>query len=62
MSFLADKWEKEVMPIAKLKTLRIKIYPTLEQKKTINKFIDMTHHDTPVRKLLLELRLLTEWF
>ncbi len=32
------------MPIAKFKTLRIKIYPTQEQKKTINKFIDTSRY------------------
>jgi transposase len=40
MCSLADKWENEVMPPVKLKTLKIKIYPTLEQKKLLDEFID----------------------
>ena len=40
MSSLADKWEKEVMPAADLKTLRIRIYPTSKQKKLLDEFID----------------------
>jgi IS605 OrfB family transposase len=40
MSFRVDKWEKEALPIAKLRTLKIRIYPTMEQKKILDKFID----------------------
>jgi IS605 OrfB family transposase len=40
MSSLADKWEEEAMPIVKLKTLKIKIYPTKHQKKLLDQFID----------------------
>lgn len=40
MSSLAVKWEKEVMPIASLKTLKVKIYPTTKQKKLLDMFID----------------------
>lgn len=40
MSSLVDKWENEAMPAVKLKTLRIKIYPTPEQKSILDRFID----------------------
>ena len=40
MSSLVDKWEKDPMPIVKLKTLQIKIYPTIQQKVVLNEFID----------------------
>lgn len=40
MSSLVDKWESEVMPIVNLKTVKIKIYPTIKQKKIIDQFID----------------------
>ena len=40
MSSLAVKWEKEAIPIVKLKTLRIKIYPSTKQKQIVDKFID----------------------
>ena len=40
MSSLVGKWEKEVMPIVKLKTLKIKIYPTQNQKTLIDEFIN----------------------
>lgn len=44
MSSLADKWEKEAIVTAKLKTLKIKIYPTQNQKKIINGFIDTSRY------------------
>lgn len=40
MSSLVDKWEKDPMPIVKLKTLQVKIYPTIKQKAILNEFID----------------------
>ena len=40
MSFLVDKWENEAMPIVKIKTLKIKIYPTTKQKTLIDQFIN----------------------
>ena len=42
MSSLVDKWENEVMPTVKLKT--IKIYPRLKQKQILNKFIDTSRY------------------
>lgn len=44
MYSLADKWEKEVIQPAKLKTLKIKIYPTKTQKKVLNEFIDTSRY------------------
>lgn len=44
MSSLADKWEKEVTAPAKLKTMRVKIYPTTSQKKVLNEFIDTARY------------------
>ena len=40
MSSLVDKWEKDPMPIVKLRTLQIKIYPTVKQKAVLNEFMD----------------------
>lgn len=39
-SYLVDKWENETMPSFKIKTLKIKIYPTPLQKNLIDSFID----------------------
>ena len=39
-SSLVDKWEREAMPTVKLKTLKIKIYPTNKQKQLLDEFID----------------------
>jgi len=39
-SFPIDKWEKEAMPIVKLKTLKLKIYPTKKQKLLLDEFIN----------------------
>ena len=39
-SSLVDKWEKESMPIVKFKTLKMKIYPTMEQKLLLDEFIN----------------------
>lgn len=43
-SSLVGKWEKEVIPVVKLKTLRIKIYPTKNQKKILDRFIDTSRY------------------
>ena len=40
----ADKWENIVIPIVKLKTLKIKLHPTIEQKKILDKFIDTARY------------------
>lgn len=40
MSFLVDKWEKEVTPPEKLRTIVIQIFPKESQKKKLNEFID----------------------
>ncbi len=44
MSSLVGKWEKEAIPIEKIKTLRIKIYPTSRQKEVLNEFIDTARY------------------
>jgi putative transposase len=41
-SSLADKWENEVTP--KFKTLKIRFYPTQEQKLKLNEFIDTARY------------------
>lgn len=41
ISSTVGKWERDP---TKLKTLKIKIYPTKEQKKTINEFIDTSRY------------------
>lgn len=46
-STLVDKWEKEVTPIKakeKLRTIKIKIYPTKKQKKLIDELFDITRY------------------
>lgn len=42
ISSLVDKWEKENIKkeITKLKTVKIKLYPTIQQKKILNEFIN----------------------
>ena len=44
MSSLVDKWEKEVIPVVKLKTLKIKIYPNKEQIKILDEFINTSRY------------------
>lgn len=44
MSSLADKWANEAMPTAKAKTLKVKIYPTQEQKIQIDRFMDVSRY------------------
>lgn len=55
MSSLVNKWalaqaqhsrcaKNEVMPTVKLKTLRIKIYPSKEQRKILDEFIDTSRY------------------
>lgn len=44
MSSLVDKWEKEAIATAKLKTLKIKVYPTQNQKKIIDGFINTSRY------------------
>ena len=44
MSSLVDKWASEAISPVKLKTLKIKIYPTLEQKKKLDEFIDTSRY------------------
>jgi IS605 OrfB family transposase len=44
MCFPADKWERGVMPIGKLKTRKIQIFPTPCQKITLNEFIDTSRY------------------
>jgi IS605 OrfB family transposase len=44
MSSLVGKWEKEVTPVAKLKTLKIRLYPTKQQKKLLDEFIDTSRY------------------
>lgn len=39
-----DKWEKEITKSPKLKTLKIKINPTSQQKALINEFIDTSRY------------------
>ena len=45
-STLVDKWEKEVIleKKKKLRTIKIKIYPTQKQKKLINELFDITRY------------------
>lgn len=43
-SSLADKWANEAMPVVKLRTVKIKIHPTKEQKKILNGFIDTSRY------------------
>lgn len=40
MSSLASKWDEEAMPIANLKTLIVKIYPTTRQRTVLDKYIN----------------------
>ena len=42
--FPVDKWEKEAIPVAKLKTLKLKIYPTQQQKKLLDGFIHTSRY------------------
>lgn len=44
MSSLADKWEKEVTQPAKVKTLRIRVHPTKEQRRLLDEFIDTSRY------------------
>lgn len=44
MSFHVDKWANEAMPIADLKTVKIKLYPTKNQKKILDEFIDTSRY------------------
>lgn len=44
MSSHVAKWEKEIIKSPKLKTLIVKIYPTSQQKKVINEFIDTSRY------------------
>ena len=44
MSSHVAKWAKGVTPAAKLKTVKIKIYPTLKQKKILNEFFDTSRY------------------
>jgi IS605 OrfB family transposase len=37
--FPVDKWESEAIPVAKLKTVKVKIYPTQQQKKLLDGFM-----------------------
>ncbi len=39
-----DKWEKEITKSPKVKTLKVKIYPTSQQKKLINEFINTSRY------------------
>lgn len=39
-SSVVDKWENAVMPTSTFKSLKVKIYPTKEQKKQLDNFID----------------------
>lgn len=39
-----DKWEKEIIKSPKTKTLIVKIYPTSQQKKLIDEFIDTSRY------------------
>jgi IS605 OrfB family transposase len=43
-SSLVSKWEKEVMPIAKLKTIKFRIYPTKQQKEMLDHFLDISRY------------------
>jgi putative transposase len=43
-SFVAERWEKESIEPAKLRTLKIKIYLNPQQKKQINEFIDTSRY------------------
>ena len=40
MSSLVGKWEKGAIQVAKVKTLKVKIYPTYHQKQLLDEFID----------------------
>ena len=44
MSSLVDKWEKEVIPVVKLKTLKIKIYPNRDQIIILDEFINTSRY------------------
>lgn len=44
MYSLASKWDEEAMPIANLKTLIVKIYPTTRQRTMLNKYIDTSRY------------------
>ena len=44
MSSLADKWEKGIIEPAKLKTIKIRLFPTLQQKKKLDEFIDTSRY------------------
>ena len=40
MYSLVDKWENEVIPIVKIKTLRIRFFPTIKQRIILDEFIN----------------------
>lgn len=42
--FPVAKWEKEAIPVAKLKTFKLKILPTLHQKKLLDRFIHTSRY------------------
>ena len=42
--FPVDKWESEAIPVAKLKTLKLKIYPTQQQKKLLDGFMHTSRY------------------
>lgn len=44
MSSLASRWEKDPMPVANLKTLIVKIHPTTNQKRMIDRYIDTSRY------------------
>jgi putative transposase len=42
--FPVAKWEKEAIPVAKLKTLKLRIHPTQQQKKLLDGFIHTSRY------------------
>jgi hypothetical protein len=44
MSSLPSKWENEAIPVAKVITLIVKIYPTTNQKKLLDEYIDASRY------------------
>jgi putative transposase len=44
ISSLAEKWEKENIQPIKLKTLKVKIYPTYKQKQILNEYINTSRY------------------
>ena len=43
-SFLVDKWANEVMPLANLRTLKVRIYPSKKQETILNEFINTSRY------------------